>query len=348
MSTGRKDVSYLFALIIVAVAWRLLAGFLWGSPLGPVSGLLTLIVYWPFVLALLIIPCWPFASALAFVARRMGTSVWIYAGLLMLAGLFLPASAFEAIFPHFLMLSLALVVAALLLSSGLNFYEAWRQAKVAESGGSQAPVKQDGRAAAAVLGLSTLLLVKALHNLYWLTVWDNTYDPLGYLWLVFPILAALCAGVFLFIALPDRVKLAGFFYPLLITALMIAVSARAQRVDFRLLTEERAGQVSRAIERYHDREGRYPQELQPLIPWHALSLPGPVIIYGQEWCYDGGDDYYRLGYVYREHWSDPRLSGRIYKTAGDTPDLQPMCEEEVAAIQNRYPDYPYEHWVDGE
>jgi len=345
MSTIKKKVSYLFVLIIAAVAWRLLAGFLWGSSLGPGSGLLALVVYWPFVLALLIIPCWPLAAALALAARRMGSGVWIFAGILMLAGLFLPASALEAIFPHFLILSLALVVAALLLSSGLNLYKAWRQAKVAESGGSQAPVKQDGRSAAASLGLSALLLVKALHNLYWLTVWDNTYDPLGYLWLVFPILAALCAGVFLFIALPDRVKPAGYFYSLLVLALLIGVSARAQRVDFRQLTEERAGRVSQAVESYYAQERRYPQDLRPLTPWYALSLPGPVIIYGQAWCYDSGDDYYRLGYVYSEHWSDPRLSGRVYKAKGEVPDLQPLCKEEIAAIQERYPDYPYSYWT---
>ena len=82
---------------------------------------------------------------------------------------------------------------------------------------------------------------------------------------------------------------------------MIAVSARAQSVDFRQLTEERAERASQAIETYCAREGRYPQDLRQLTPGYVLSLPGPVTIYGQDWCFDGGDDYYRLGYVYREH-----------------------------------------------
>ncbi len=192
------------------------------------------------------------------------------------------------------------------------------------------------------------MLAKTLYNLYWLTVWDNTDDPLGYFWLGFPVLAALFSGVMLSITLPGRTKLAGFLYSLLIPALMIAVSARAQSVDFRQLTEERAGRASQAIETYYAREGRYPQDLRQLTPGYVLSLPGPVIIYGQDWCYDGGDDYYRLGYVYREHWSDPRLSGRIYKTKGEAPDLYRMCEEEVVALQKRYPDYPYEYWMEGE
>jgi hypothetical protein len=117
---------------------------------------------------------------------------------------------------------------------------------------------------------------------------------------------------------------------------MIAVSARAQRVDFRQLTEERAERVTQAIETYHAREGHYPQDLRQLTPWYVLSLPGPVIIYGQDWCYDGGEDYYRLGYVYREHWSDPRLIGRIYKTK-EAPDLPGICAEEIAALEERYP-----------
>jgi len=132
-------------------------------------------------------------------------------------------------------------------------------------------------------------------------------------------------------------KWAGFLYSLLIPALMIAVSARAQRVDFRQLTEERAERVTQAIETYYAREGHYPQDLRQLVPRYVLSLPGPVIIYGQDWCYDGGEDYYRLGYVYREHWSDPDLHGRIYRTKGETLDLPGICAEEIAALENRYP-----------
>jgi hypothetical protein len=151
----------------------------------------------------------------------------------------------------------------------------------------------------------------------------------------------------LLIVRPGRTKLAGFFYLLLIPALVV-ISARAQRVDFRRLTEQRAERVAQAIEAYHARTGRYPQDLRQLTPWYVLSLPGPLIIYGQAWCYDAGQDYYRLGYVYRKHWSDPRLTGRIYQTNGQVPDLHPMCEEQVIALQKRYPDYLYEYGADGE
>jgi hypothetical protein len=77
-------------------------------------------------------------------------------------------------------------------------------------------------------------------------------------------------------------------------------------------------------------------------------VPNPVIIYGQEWCYDAGQDYYRIGYIYRQHWSDPRLIGKIHKTGGELPELPPMCEVEFVALQQSHPDYPYEYWVGGE
>jgi hypothetical protein len=73
-----------------------------------------------------------------------------------------------------------------------------------------------------------------------------------------------------------------------------------------------------------------------------------VIFFGQDWCYDAGEGYYRLAYVYLEHWSDPRLSGRVYRTQGQVPDLAGPRAAEVKAIQQRYPSYPFEYWADGE
>ncbi len=117
--------------------------------------------------------------------------------------------------------------------------------------------------------------------------------------------------------------------------MMIAVSARAQQVDFRQLTEVRAEWVSQLVEVYYAREGRYPQNLRQVKPWYAASLPGPFIMYGQDWCYAAGGDYYLLGYVYREHWSSPELIRRTYKTAGEPPDPEGICAEEIEALIRR-------------
>jgi hypothetical protein len=283
----------------------------------------------------------------------MSPKVWIYTGLFILAGLVVPTSMLGENFPDrlsqpleilpkitiFFLPSIALVIAALLLYSGLNLYQEWQNAGAVEGGGSQVQRKQAGRATVVVLVLSAFLLTKTLHNLYWLTVWDNTYDPIEYFWLVLPVLAALFSGVMLSITLPGRTKFAGFLYSLLISALMIAVSARAQSVDFRQLTEERAGRASQAIETFYDREGHYPQDLRQLIPWYALSLPGPVIMYGQGWCYQGGQDYYRLGYLDREHWSSPILFGRVYSAKGHSPLKVDICQPAIDTYRAQHPDW---------
>ncbi len=338
-----KKRDYLFALIVPAIVCWPAISFLWGS-LGPGELIISTIIGW---LA---------ASILVLVARKVSHSVWIYIELLILAGLLIPDSLFVKIFPASLSepfgslmaltllstLSMALVIAALLLYSGLNLHKKWRNADE-EDGISQAQRKHAARASVVAIVLSALLLAKAIHNFYWFMVWDTTFDPLGHLWSFFPVLAVLFSAALLFITLPGRTKLAGFLYLLLIPAL-IAVSARAQSVDFRQLTKERAESVSQAIETYYTQEGCYPRDLRQLIPWYIFSLPEPVIIYGQGWCYDGGGGYYRLGYVYREHWSDPRLTGQIYKTKGEVSDLQRICDKEIATLQKRYPQY----YVDGE
>jgi hypothetical protein len=320
---------------LTLVFWQF-AGVMFGFGL---FGLLSWLIVMPIVVL--------FVSALALAARKVSHGVWILAALLLLPGLSLPASVVNNIFtaspePPFgllLMPSAALLMAALLLYSGLNAYREWQHASAVEAGRSQEQRKRAGRAAAVVFVVSAVLLAKTLHHLYWFTVWDNTYDSLGYLLLLVPVPAALLSGVTLSITLSGRMKWTGFLYSLLILGLMIAVSARAQRVDFRQLTEERAERVTQAIETYYDREGRYPQDLRQLTPFYILSLPEPVIMYGQGWCYQGGKDYYRLGYLDREHWSDPRLFGRVYSAKGHSPLKVDICQPAIDTYRTQHPDW---------
>jgi hypothetical protein len=278
------------------------------------------------------------------ILKQVNSKVWLAIGLLIFLGLIFPTSLLFADREPgpvssligttlYFLPSLALVVSAMILHAGLS---------------ENPSVSGNKKTVLIALVLCIVLVVKVLFNLYEFTVWDNTDDGLGYLWLFVPIFFALLSGVMLFVLLPNRTKLAGFAYFLLIPALMIAVSAIAQRVDFRQETAKRAERTVRAIESYYVREGSYPETLSQLSPWYALSLPKPVIIYGQDWCYESSDDYYSLGYVDREHWSDPRLIGRIYKSVGELPDSQPMCRDEVEAIQSRFPDYQYSYWKESE
>lgn len=271
------------------------------------------------------------------------------AGLFVLAGLFLPTAmlvgfsldplpqTFRSIVQLvlFLLPTLALVAAAMLLNSGLNLYYERRNVRQAAGEGSPTQPRRAGRMAALCFLLSALLIAKILHNQYWLLVWDNSYDSIEYFWLPVPVLAGVIADALLAFSQRSWGKLAGL-YALLLPALLIAVSLRGMGVDFRLFTEERAGRVSQAIEAYQAQEGRYPQDLGQLTPRYLLSLPGPVILYGQGWCYDGGEGYYRLGAVDRDHWSSPELFGHLYATQGEVPQLPPICEAEITALKKSY------------
>ena len=336
----KMKLSYLLALIILIPACWLTTTFFWGTLNLGESIVLMIVV------ALIVKALFP-------ITRRVGHKIWIFTGLLILLTLFLPASTFIIIFPMrvgspldsgldiaftiLMGISLALVVAALLLNSGLGLNQKRKDSGAGEDEGYQEQLKNTGRTAMVVIILSVLLLTKALHSFYWFMVWDTTTDSLGWLWIQFPLLGVLIASFILFIAPLGKTKLLGFSYLLLIPAL-IAISARAQRVDFRQLTEERAEYTIELIETYHANNGHYPEDLQELSTWHIFLIPDPVIIYGEKWCYEGGDDYYRLGYIYREHWSSPNLIGKTHKSQGDILDIQPLCKNEAAALMVLYPD----------
>ncbi|HKI54997.1 MAG TPA: hypothetical protein VJ987_12795 [Anaerolineales bacterium] len=284
-----------------------------------------------FLIGILVLFVGLFAWVIPLILKRADPRVWVITGFIILLGLLFPTSLLMSgndvplsTLPGitiFFLPSLALVNAAFLLYSGLTDAANSRLKRVS-------------------LGLCVLLIVKTLYNLYMLTLWDNTYDPLGYLWLILPVFAVLLSGLMLSMDFSGRKKFAGPLYTILATVLLISISALAQHVDFHQETERRAERIVQAIESYEAREGDYPESLSQLTPWYILSLPKPMIIYGQDWCYQSGENYYRLGYIDREHWSDPRMIGHIYKSVGEVPDTQPMCMAEFNALQ----DHQYSYW----
>lgn len=276
--------------------------------------------------------CGLFALVLPKVIERVNPKVWIFTGLVLLALLLIPTSLLfsDLATAAFFLIPLALVNAAFLLYSGLSLRSSEPQAGIVIP----------------VFFVGILLIIGTLFKIYDLTVLDNTYDSLKYILLFAPMLAVLLSGLTLLIALPSKTKLAGIAYLLLVPVLMIWVSTLAQRVDFRALTSQRAERVVQAIEAFYAREGRYPASLSELTPRYILALPEPVIIYGQTWCYESGDGYYRLGYVDREHWSDPRMIGRIFKAEGQPAQQSLMCEAEIATLQQADPFISY--WMESQ
>jgi hypothetical protein len=103
----------------------------------------------------------------------------------------------------------------------------------------------------------------------------------------------------------------------------------------RARTARRAALINRAILRYHAQQGQYPQTLSDLTPRYLLYMPPPFIIPHQDWCYQGGPDYYRLGYVYRDYFSSP-ASVKVFAGSGQPPNPSWPCDSEAA----KYPARP--------
>jgi len=100
-----------------------------------------------------------------------------------------------------------------------------------------------------------------------------------------------------------------------------------------IMTEQRADKIENAIQRYYKVNNEYPQTLNDLTPKYLLYIPNPYIIPGQDWCYEGGTNYYLFGYVYREFFSSP-ASVRIRSSAstGEASNANWDCQIPPEAI----------------
>ena len=270
------------------------------------------------------------AAALAIVGRA--SSGWLVAaGLLTIGMLFLPITLYAAglpdggtspfgipmTFTSAAIIGAGILAAAALLHAGLS-REAVRTGPLVMGG---------------------LVLVFSFVAWFWLVVWDSSYDPIGLILISILVLCASLAGLALLLYLPRRRRVAGLLFALLVPAGLVLVMALVQRAGFRHITETRAGHVVRALESYHAREGNYPDALRQLVPRDTLFISRPLVLFGQDWCYEAEGDSYQLGYVDREHWSDPRLFGRVAGVAGDNSSLDAPCASEMDNLMRRFPDY---------
>ncbi len=318
--------SHLLAAVFLTMAWVVLGRGLWGA-----FGLGRLIS-WTII-------GWAIAWIVFFAARRLSPTLLIGVGATSFVALMLPDALTSEIAPYlpqplkdpitlaFLFtIPSSFVISALLTHSGLTLYAKSRTA------GEVRIASQARGGSTAIVGLSAVILAIALRDLYRFMVWDTTADSLGMLWLALPILSLLFSCALLMGMLPGRARLAGLSYLLLIP-LLIPLAACAQTVDFRQLTLAHAEQVRQEVEAFELREGRYPQSLSDLPPWQALTLPAPMILYGQRWCYQGGDAFYRLGYLDRDHWSSPIQYGRVFSARGHSPLRVDVCQEAIAKFR---------------
>jgi len=175
------------------------------------------------------------------------------------------------------------------------------------------------------------------------SVWDVATDGLGgiFLWFLVSVSGIATAMVMAWF-LPNKRKLLALAFALIVPILMrYAFWIGTYGPDGQwgtspaFVTERRAEMVGRAIQRYYDQHGEYPRALNDLVSRNLVYIPQPIMIPGQTWCYEGGHDYYRLGYVYRQYFSTP-ASVRIHASAGEPPSPYWPCDDEAA----KYPPPP--------
>jgi hypothetical protein len=131
-------------------------------------------------------------------------------------------------------------------------------------------------------------------------------------------------------------RLAGPAFTVIVTVFVTFVFTLGWNVSAFDLTESRAARVNQAIERYYQDYGRYPESLDALTPNYVLFLPAPVVVGNAGWCYQGGENYYRLGYVSGAFtYSQSDFFAEVFAQSGNLPSEGSWdCDELVASFQN--------------
>jgi hypothetical protein len=185
-------------------------------------------------------------------------------------------------------------------------------------------------------GLASVLLFYLAYNIFWGSVWDQTSDGLYGIFLSqLSGLIAVGTGMIMMLVLRGRNRLAGMLFMIVVPVMLNQSFEAGWHVSYHEITEGRAERISRALEKFHAREGSYPETLHALTPRDLLFIQQPVILAGEDWCYESGGDYYRLAAFYREFFSAP-VSLRLYRSAGETPTSPMPCEERLAAMKEKY------------
>jgi len=191
------------------------------------------------------------------------------------------------------------------------------------------------------IGLAATLLGYLAYTTFWASIWDHTSDGLGgIMFAMWASLAAIAAGMLMGITATGWRKLTGLLFALVVPALMFSAFWLGWDVSYHAITEGRASRIQGSIESFYVDNGHYPTDLGELIPAHLLWIPKPVILRGEGWCYQGGQNYYRLGAFYREYFGTP-LSLREYASAGSLPETGWVCEQQLATMKARYDPPPF-------
>ena len=188
-----------------------------------------------------------------------------------------------------------------------------------------------------MLSLGLLLPFGAAYVVYWGTIWDGTNDGIfGIIVAQFAMLTAIGAGMLMALALRGKYLLAGLAFMVGMPLLLALMFSLGLQTSYHEIAEDRAAYIAQALAQFQSREGRYPQTLAELTPSDLPYIESPIMLPGEDWCYQGGTDFYRLASFYREYFSSP-ISLHIYQSAGEAPPGDWDCNGREAAVREQYP-----------
>jgi hypothetical protein len=218
-------------------------------------------------------------------------------------------------------LVLGLISAALLIERGMQ---------AGRTGDTKGAWLNAGLALVLILGIAGVMfrsgvLVKATGHA------AEDHMPLGL------VAVGVVVGLLLAFGLPERRGRLGLPYAVLVPTLIALAYAAGGLVDPEAVTIARAERIDQAISQYHQDTGAYPADLAALTPGYTSLLLGPLTGRGLNWCYEGGPDYYRLGYAYHQRYYGPTIPEpfsevRIYYEEGLPPSGGWMCDQELEFI----------------
>jgi hypothetical protein len=186
------------------------------------------------------------------------------------------------------------------------------------------------------LAVAVLLLLVIGDQIVTETVWVRAEDSLSVIPIILFIVAT-AAAMLLAWAVTGWRRLAALGFVLMVTLTVSYASNLGWRLSPTFSTEARAEKIERAIHRYYERQGHYPSRLANLMPFYLWRIPQPMIFRDQTWCYEGGDDYYRLGYVHQPGFGWHDISIRIHDAVGEPPEPSWPCNDALEKAKSQSP-----------
>jgi hypothetical protein len=179
--------------------------------------------------------------------------------------------------------------------------------------------------------LAVVLVAGCAYMVYWDALWSSALSRVFEDHLPFAqFLLSVMGGALLALSLTGWRRLAGLLFVFVICTVSLQALLSGWNTSAFALTEQRAEQVNTAIHRFYRANGHYPAGLADLTPRYLFFLPPPVVVRLGSWCYQGGRNYYRLGYVSGQFtYQQAIFEAHLFTQAGELPDGGWNCDRMV-------------------